>query len=73
MANIDRLELRVRDNAIHCADCESRIEKVLRQLPGVLQVSADHKTQRIMVTVDTERTQASELKRKLEIAGYSSE
>ncbi len=73
MANIGQIELRVRDNAIHCADCESRIEKVLRQLPGVLQVSADHKTQRVVITVDTERTQESELKRTLEVAGYASE
>lgn len=73
MANIGQIELRVQDNAIHCADCESRIEKVLRQVPGVLRVKADHKAQKIAITVDTDRTETSELKRKLEIAGYSSE
>lgn len=73
MANIGQIELRVRDNAIHCADCESRIEKVLRQVPGVLRVKADHNAQTVAITMDTDRTETSALKRKLEMAGYPSE
>jgi copper chaperone CopZ len=73
MAKVEQIELTVRDNAIHCDGCESRIEKVVRELPGVVRASADHRTQRVVVTADTERTSASAIREKLQAAGYASE
>lgn len=73
MAKLEQIELTVRDHAIHCAGCESRIEKVLGEMPGVVRVKANHRTQRVAVTVDVERTSASALKQGLEAAGYASQ
>ncbi|MBI4340625.1 MAG: heavy-metal-associated domain-containing protein [Chloroflexi bacterium] len=70
MAKVERVDLTVQDKAIHCSGCESRIETVLKKLPGVVKVKADHKTQRVAITLDTDRTSASEMKRRLELAGY---
>ncbi len=49
MATEAVLELAVRDQAIHCAGCERRIEGVLGRLVGVREVKADHRTQRVTV------------------------
>ncbi|MBI4287457.1 MAG: cation transporter [Chloroflexi bacterium] len=70
MAEVEHVELTVQDKAIHCSGCESRIETVLKKLPGVVKVKADHKTQKVSITLDTSRTLIGEVKQKLEFAGY---
>lgn len=70
MAKIDQMELTVQDNAIHCGGCESRIETVLKRLPGVVKVKADHQTQRVSLALDTDKTPVDEVKEKLGAAGY---
>ena len=73
MAKIEKLELTVEDNAIHCEGCEGRIQTVLSKLPGVVKVAADHKTQQVSLTIDTTKTPLEEVKAKLEFAGYRTE
>ena len=73
MAQIEELQLHVRDDAIHCDGCESRIETVLKQLPGVLRAKADHQQQTVTLTLDAEHTPLDEVRRKLEFAGYATE
>ncbi|MBI2936208.1 MAG: heavy-metal-associated domain-containing protein [Chloroflexi bacterium] len=70
MANVEHVELTVQGKAIHCSGCESRIETVLKKLPGVVKAKADHNTQRIVLTLDVEKTPVDEVKQKLEFAGY---
>lgn len=70
MTKIEQLELTVLDNAIHCSGCESRIETVLKKVPGVVKVKADHKTQKVSLTLDIEKTPPDNVKQKLEFAGY---
>ena len=70
MAKIEKLELQVEDNAIHCTGCESRIEQILKRLPGVVNVKADHQNQKIGFALDTDKTPVDEVKQKLEFAGY---
>jgi len=60
----------VQDNAIHCSGCESRIEQVLKRLPGVMKVRADHRSQKVSLAIDADKTPPGEVKRKLESAGY---
>jgi copper chaperone CopZ len=72
MTQIEQIELAVDGDAIHCDGCESRIEKVLGQLPGVLRAKADHQTQLVTLMLDAKRTPLSEVKEKLEFAGFSS-
>ncbi len=61
MANIEQVGLTVQNNAIHCGGCESRIETVLKKLPGVMKVS---------ITLDTDKTLVLEVTKRLEAAGY---
>ncbi|MBI2917337.1 MAG: cation transporter [Chloroflexi bacterium] len=70
MAKIEQVELMVQDRAMHCAGCESRVETIAKRLPGVVKVKADHKTQKVTITLDIERTPAVEVRQKLELAGY---
>lgn len=70
MANIEQMELMVEDTAIHCGGCESRIEVVLKKLPGVMKVKADHRTQRVSLAIDQDKTPLDEVKQKLEVAGF---
>lgn len=73
MAKVEEFQLIVRDEAIHCDGCESRIETVLKQLPGVLRAKADHVTQIVTLALDSERTPLDEVKRKLAFAGFVTE
>lgn len=61
MAKIEQVGLTVQDNVIHCGGCESRIETVLKKLPGVMKVS---------ITLDTDKTLVLEVTKRLEAAGY---
>lgn len=73
MVDVAQIDLTVRDNAIHCDGCESRIETVLKQQPGVLRVQADHTTQIVALTLDVDRTSLDEIRARLERAGFPTE
>ena len=73
MAKIEQLDLTVQDRAIHCEGCESRIQTVVGRLQGVVKVRADHKTQLVTLTLDTEQTPLDEVRQKLEFAGFRTE
>jgi copper chaperone CopZ len=70
MPKVEQLELTVLEKAIHCSGCESRIQGILGRLPGVAKVKADHKTQKVSLTLDVEKAPLEEVRRKLESAGY---
>ncbi len=73
MGQTETHEITVLDNAIHCAGCEARIQSVLVRMPGVQDVKADHKTQKVSLTLDSASVSIHELKEKLEDLGYSTE
>jgi copper chaperone CopZ len=68
MAKVEHVELAVQDKAIHCNGCESRIETVLKKLPG--KVKADHKTQKVTITLDPEKAPIGQIRAKPEELGY---
>ena len=70
MAKIEQLELTIKDKGIHCAGCEARIQILLTRLPGVEQVKAEYKTQRVHLTLDSERVSLDQVREKLENMGY---
>jgi Cu+-exporting ATPase len=70
MAAVEQVSLKVGDNAIHCAGCESRIELILKKQPGVLSVKADHKTQKVQVELNPEQTSEQLIRDKLAAIGY---
>ena len=69
MANVTEVELTVQDWLIHCTSCEARIERMLKKLPGVLTVKADHRDQKVRLTVDPEQTTAQALRVRLAAIG----
>ncbi|MFQ5796073.1 MAG: heavy-metal-associated domain-containing protein [Candidatus Bipolaricaulia bacterium] len=68
---IENVELEVTgSNTIHCTGCENRIETVLGRLPGVMEIKADHKTQKVQITLAQSRTSLDEIREKMEFMGY---
>lgn len=70
MAKVEAQELLVQDNAMHCAGCEARIQRVLSRVAGVREVRADHKTQRVHLKLDLEQISIQAVRDKLEEVGY---
>ncbi len=73
MTQIETYELQVLNKAIHCSGCEARIQSVLARMPGVQEVDADYKTQKIHLTLDSASVSVQDVKEKLEDLGYSTE
>ena len=55
---------------IHCESCEQRIGRALRRLPGVEDVEASAKEQRVSVSINPARTSADDVQTKLHELGY---
>ena len=70
MATLQAIELGVMDEAIHCSGCESRIQRALGRLPGVSQVRADQKTQKVSLHLEQDKTSLKEIMERLEFIGY---
>ena len=66
-------EITVLDKAIHCEGCEARIQSILVRMPGVADVQADYKTQKVSLTLNSESVSIQDVKEKLEDLGYSTE
>lgn len=70
MVTVQAIELGVKDQAIHCSGCESRIQRALGRLPGVSQVRADQKTQKVSLQMEQDKTSLQEIMERLEFIGY---
>lgn len=55
---------------MHCGGCELRVRFALEQLPGVQQVLADSKTQRISVMLNPGQVTTEQVQQRLKAAGY---
>ncbi|TAM83381.1 MAG: heavy-metal-associated domain-containing protein [Acidobacteria bacterium] len=55
---------------IHCESCEERIGRALKRLPGVEDVQASAKEQRVSVSIDPKRTNAEQVQARLQQIGY---
>ncbi|NLE37574.1 MAG: cation-translocating P-type ATPase [Pirellulaceae bacterium] len=64
----DRITLDVL--GMHCASCSARVEKALRDVPGVVAANVNLATSRASVQVDSERVDANRLVEAIEKAGY---
>ena len=58
------------EQKIHCEGCERRIDNALRRLPGVEDVRASYRTQRVAVTIDPADVEPEQVRAKLEQLGY---
>jgi len=55
---------------MHCGGCENTVKFALKQLPGVQQVEASHKTQLINLTFDAEALDLERVHEELDWIGY---
>ncbi|MGB8344063.1 MAG: heavy metal translocating P-type ATPase, partial [Ktedonobacteraceae bacterium] len=53
-----------------CASCAMRIEKGLKKLPGILDVSVNLATERASISYDPTRTDLEQMVQKVEAVGY---
>jgi len=58
------------DQQLHCEGCEQRVERLLKDLPGVEQVRARAHSQCIEVILDTAVLEPTAIARRLGEAGY---
>ena len=75
MINIktEYLELKAKDNAIHCNSCEARIKNTLSNKLRILNITADHQTQKIQLYFDKDEINIVQIKDILEEMGFPSE
>jgi len=64
------VELKIKNNAIHCDSCEVRIQKVLEDKPGIIKTIADHMTQEVQIYFDEDQITLRDIEQSLERLGY---
>lgn len=55
---------------MHCNGCEQTVKFTLKQLPGVQEVGASHKSQHIDLTFDPQVVDMERVRQELEWIGY---
>ena len=55
---------------MHCGGCENTVKFTLKQLPGVQEVEASHKTQLIKLSFDPQTTDLEQVQEELDWIGY---
>jgi len=58
------------EHTMHCGGCENTVKFALKQLPGVQQVEASHRTQLIHLTFDPQVLDPERVRQELEWVGY---
>lgn len=58
------------EQTIHCTGCENTVRRGLTQMPGVRQAEPSHKTQRIELTLDTDKVALEAVREKLDRMGW---
>jgi copper chaperone CopZ len=58
------------EQTMHCGGCESTVKFTLKQVPGVYDVEASHKTQLIKLTFDRQSTDLERIRQELDWIGY---
>ena len=61
------------EQKMHCAGCELAIQQSLSRLPGVCQVQANRRTQRVVVRLEPAQISDEAVQARLANAGYDVE
>ena len=64
------VELKIKNNAVHCNSCEVRIQKVLEDKPGIIKTIANHMTQEVQIYFDKDQITLQDIEQTLERLGY---
>lgn len=65
---MERCDLTI--EGMHCAACVARVEKALKQVPGVQESTVNLLAERGAVTFDARQTRPEDLIAALDVAGY---
>ncbi|THC40236.1 heavy-metal-associated domain-containing protein [Massilia sp. Mn16-1_5] len=60
----------VGDEKMHCGGCETRVRFALSRMPGVQEVLASSKTQRIAVVINPAQVTLEQIQARLSDAGF---
>lgn len=60
----------VGEERIHCGGCETRVRFALSRMPGVQEVLASSKTQRIAVVINSDQITPEQIQARLKDAGF---
>lgn len=55
---------------MHCGGCETRVRFALSRMPGVQEVLASSKTQRIAVFINSDQVTTEQIQARLKDAGF---
>jgi len=58
------------EQIMHCGGCENSVKFTLKQVPGMQDVEASHKTQLIKLTFDPQRADLERIQQELGWIGY---
>lgn len=58
------------EQTMHCGGCENTVKFALRQVPGVQDVEASHKTQLIKLSFDSQCADLERIQQELDWIGY---
>ena len=64
------VELKIKNNAVHCNIYEVRIQKVLEDKPGIIKTIANHMTQEVQIYFDEDQITLQDIEQTLERLGY---
>lgn len=65
----DKMKKKITIEGMHCASCSSNIERSLRKVPGVKEVSISLMTKRAIVEAD-DKVADEEIRKAIARAGY---
>jgi copper chaperone CopZ len=60
----------VGEEKMHCGGCETRVRFALSHMPGVQEVLASSKTQRIAVAINPDQATPDDVQNRLRDAGF---
>lgn len=60
----------VGEEKMHCGGCETRVRFALSRMPGVQEVLASAKTQRIAVVINPDQVTPEQVQARLQDAGF---
>lgn len=60
----------VGEEKMHCGGCETRVRFALSRMPGVQEVLASSKTQRIAVVINPDQVTPEQVQARLKDAGF---
>ncbi len=70
---IEMQELELTVTGMTCSGCENTVKNGLKQIDGVVEVKASHKSNKVSVKVEKDKVKREEVAQQIETIGYKVE